>query len=307
MDIDTLFAGTPMALDRSALPRLAQAAQLRAGGANLEQLAQHRDLDHQDVTVQRSGATAIVSLTGVITSNPVLAFLTGGITPDGLVASLRSAATDPEVKDILLLVDSPGGEVALMVETASTIRRLREVKPITAFARPLMASAAFWLASQATEVVATPSADVGSVGVFAIHLDASKLNEKAGVRPTYITSSALKIEGHPDGPLGDEAAAHMQKRVDQSAATFVSDLAKGRGIPEATVRSQFGDGRMFSADEALVRGMVDRVATFEATVARLQSGVRPMRAVMARATPQALTGEDLRRADEEIIMATLTD
>ena len=167
-------------------------ATLRADGATLKQLAQRTDLQPHDVAVQHVGSTAVVPLTGLITSNPLLAFLTGGTMPDALVASLRQAVADPEVRDVLLLTDSPGGEVSLVPETAAEIRRMRDIKPITAIARPTMASAAFWLASQATTVVATPSADVGSVGVFVVHIDWSKKNEQDGVTPTYITSSTAK-------------------------------------------------------------------------------------------------------------------
>ena len=183
MALDELFAGRTLAIDRSALPSLAMTATMRADGASLEQLAQRTDLPMADTRPQRVGSTAVIPLTGLTSNSPVLAFLTGGTMPDALVASLRQAVADPEVRDVLLLVDSPGGETALLTETAAEIRRLRELKPITALARPLMASAALWLASQATDVVATPSADVCSVGIFVLHLDESKRNERDGVMP----------------------------------------------------------------------------------------------------------------------------
>ena len=165
--------------------------------------------------------------------------------------------------DVVLLTHSPGGETSLISETAAEIRRLRAIKPITAIARTQMASAAFWLAAQATTVLATPSAELGAVGVFMIHVDQSRLNDRIGITPTYITSSAKKIEGNPDMPLADDTRAFLQSRVDRVAATFVTDLALGRRTSEANVRSAYGDGRMFDAAEAARRGMAERVATLE--------------------------------------------
>jgi signal peptide peptidase SppA len=304
--LDELLAGRTLALDRSALPTLATTAELRAAGASLDQLAQRTDLQPHDVAVQHVGSTAIVPLTGLITSNPLLAFLAGGTMPDALVASLRQAVADPDVREILLLVDSPGGEVALMTETASEIRRLRDITPITAIARPLMASAAFWLAAQATDVVATPSADIGSVGVFAIHIDQSKRNEQAGIRPTYITSSAEKVEGNPDAPLSEQAIANMKQRVDETTNQFVSDLAAGRGTSVATVRSRFGSGRMFAAAEALGRGMVDRIETSENTLGRLATTTGRLRASTHRLSRSAVSDAEQAALDEQAILAVLS-
>jgi capsid assembly protease len=109
--------------------------------------------------------------------------------------------------------------------------------------------------------------------VYSYHEDVSKALEMQGRKPTLIKAGPNKAEGHPAFPLGEEAAAHVQSRVDDYYAMFVRDVAKGRGVPVATVRDSFGGGRMFGAQEAVRLGMADRVGTLDDTVRRMQRAV----------------------------------
>ena len=258
-DFDGLMIGRECALDRGAIPALAHRIALARSDTAV---AEGRDPSGNH-GLRRVGTTAIVPLTGLITNDPLLAWLAGGTMPDSFVRALREAATDPDIREILVLVNSPGGEVSLMTETAGEMRRLRALKPITSMARTHMLSAAYWLGAQATTVVATPSATVGSIGVFTVHVDQSRLNDRLGVQPTYITSHPRKVESNPDTPLADDARAFIQARVNEVHTAFVKDIATGRGLSVSTVQSTFGDGRAFGAAEALKRRMVDRIATLE--------------------------------------------
>lgn len=260
-----LLAGRVLGLDRSALPALASRAALRAGGLSLEQLRAGFD-DERDTPrskIRRVGATAIIPIVGLISSDAFLTWLFGGTSPDAIAAAVRQAVADSEVRDIVLIVGSPGGEVSLVPEAAAEIRRCRAIKPITAMARPLAASAAYWLACSATSVVATPSADVGSCGVYWAHVDVSKMDDRVGVAVTYIANDPKKVELNPHQPLEEGAHAFMQARVDTVYGSFVRDMAAGRRVSESHVRAKFGSGRCFSAAEALARGLVDRIATLE--------------------------------------------
>jgi signal peptide peptidase SppA len=275
LTLDTVFAGRTMALDRSTLPALTSRALARTGAANLAELARRGDgFSDAALSVRRIGSTTVIPLTGVITADPFLRWLMGGTSPDALVLALEQAVADPSARTIVLLVDSPGGEVALVTETAAQIRGMRTSKPIVAIARPMMASAAYWLASQASTVVATPSATIGSLGVFMAHVEQSRLNDRLGVSITYIASDAKKVEANPDHPLADDARAFIQSRVDQTYALFVNDVAAGRGTTAAVVRAQYGAGRAFGAEEAVRRGLVDRIGTLDETIAR-EAGLAP--------------------------------
>jgi len=193
----------------------------------------------------------------------------GGTSVEGLIKALRDVEADSSISTVLLDIDSPGGTVSGIPELAGEVRRLAESKHVVALANSLTASAAYWMASQADEIVATPEALVGSVGVFAVHEDWSKVWERAGLKLTYIAAGKYKVEGNFDEPLSDEARAHVQGIVDDAYSLFVSDVAKGRGVSAETVRADYGEGRVFTAKDAKAAGMVDRVAGFEETIRRL--------------------------------------
>lgn len=115
------------------------------------------------------------------------------------------------------------------------------------------------------------SKDPQPVG-YAMHVDQTAANEADGYKPTYISYGKYKTEGNPDEPLTDEARAEIQARVDNYGRMFEEAVAKYRGVTVAKVRSDFGQGRMLSAKNAVAAGLADRVATFEETIDRLMTG-----------------------------------
>lgn len=252
---------------------------------------------------------AVLPLRGVITPRPsLLSVLFGG--GGGLQefrAGLADAVAAEEVASILINVDSPGGSTALMLEVAAEIRNARTAKPVVAVANTMATSAAYWLASQADELVATPSGDVGSIGIYLVHDDWSTWNEGFGVIPTYVSAGKYKTEANPDEPLSDEAREHLQEIVDETYAAFVADVAKGRGVSAGAVRSGFGEGRMLTAKKALAEGMVDKVATIEDTLGRLARG--KVRGRRADAVQPAIVAEGIAsdEAIEALVEETDTD
>jgi signal peptide peptidase SppA len=204
----------------------------------------------------------------------------GGLTPrgswfgtslTGLAAQVRRAAADADVASIVLDIDSPGGTVSGTPEAAAAVREAAAQKPVVAIANTLAASAAYWIGSQASEFVMTPSADVGSIGAMILHQDVSGMLEQWGIRMTTIRSeqSPLKNETHPFAPLSEEAQAFLQQRANEAGADFIKAVASGRRVSQTKVREDFGQGRVFGAREAVERGMADRVATLDDVVASL--------------------------------------
>ena len=212
--------------------------------------------------VKAAGDTAVIPIVGPITKRPdIFASLFGldGTTTGGIRARLDRALADPRVGRILLHVDSPGGEVDGITELAGAIRAARAIKPVTAWVDSMAASAGYWLAAQANDMHVTPSGSVGSVGVFSLHLDRSKMLEQIGLTPTYIQAGKYKTEESPLQPLSADAKAEIQKRVDAFHSMFVRDVALGRGVTESTVRTQYGEGRLVLARDAVRLGMADAV------------------------------------------------
>jgi capsid assembly protease len=219
---------------------------------------------------QRVGLVAVVPVYGVITPKAdMFTQMSGGTSVDRLQAMFRDAMSDSSVQAVVLDVDSPGGQVDLVPELAADMRSFRGRKPVVAVANTLAASAAYWLAAQADEVVVTPSGSVGSIGVFAAHDDVSAMQEKLGVKTTLVSAGKYKTEGNPFEPLDEAARGQIQALVDEAYGMFVSDVAKGRRVSVDMVRSGFGEGRLVTAKGAVNAGMADRVDTLEATIRRL--------------------------------------
>jgi ClpP class serine protease len=142
-----------------------------------------------------------------------------------------------------------------------------ELYEIVAVANTMAASAAYWIASQADELVVTPSGQVGSIGVLAVHQDSSKLQERIGITTTVISAGRFKAESF--GPLSKAATQALQSNVDDLYDLFVADVAAGRKVSTQAVTAGYGEGRMVLAANAKPLGMVDEIATLEATIVRL--------------------------------------
>lgn len=217
-----------------------------------------------------SGGVAVIPIFGVISKRiGMLEEMSGGASIDSVMAKFREAMADPSVTSIVLQIDSPGGSVYGIQEAATEIAAARGQKRIVAHADAMAASAAYWLGTAADEFVVTPSGEVGSVGVVAMHVDYSGALETDGVKVSYIHAGEHKVEGNPYQPLGEDARAFMQQRVDEYYEAFVGAVAKNRGIKAATVQKEFGQGRVYGAQQAKAVGMIDRIATLSETIQSL--------------------------------------
>jgi capsid assembly protease len=188
---------------------------------------------------------------------------------------------DPNVDSIVLVVDSGGGETTGVCELAQEIRAAAASKPVTAMIDGAACSAAYWAISGASEIVMMPSGLTGSIGVFALHLDQSRLLDRIGIVPTFVRAGRFKADLNELEPLTKEARTALQRQVDDCYSTFVGDVAKGRKVNASDVRDGFGEGRTVTAKEALRLNMIDRIDTLTATIQRVarESRGRGARAV----------------------------
>jgi HK97 family phage major capsid protein len=225
-----------------------------------------------------------------------------GSSIEAMRKQFRAALNSPDVKAILLDVDSPGGSVYHVDEFAKEIFDGRSQKKIVAQINPLAASAAYYLASQAEEIAITPSGEVGSIGVRAMHQDLSKALEAKGVKITTLTFGKYKAENNPYEPMTDEGKAQMQSRLNDYGAMFEKAVARGRGLSVADVGKNFGEGRVFGAADGKKRGMVDRVATLDDTLRRLGGDAQSSRVAMgagAQVSGSSNAGADVNPATAE--------
>lgn len=296
------IAETPWALLPSKLAVLRKtAAYFASGGVLSEEEIRERIgvppvAGPTDAPYRLAGTVAILPLWGVLAHRAGLIYeSSGGTSTERFAARFRQAVADPAVDAVLLDVDSPGGAVPGVEELASEIYRSRGQKPTVAIANAMAASAAYWVAAAAEELVVTPSGQVGSIGVYAAHEDLSGALEQAGVRVTLIAEGRYKTEGNPYEPLTEEARAAIQEHVSYYYDMFVDAVARGRGVKRSEVREGLGEGRLVTAKRAVQLGMADRVATMQETIDRLAGSRRRRASQAGEARPVPSAGLDLRR------------
>jgi signal peptide peptidase SppA len=303
------FAAEPWAMERSKLSVIADFLAFKATGGDVaaDELAARITKKQEGDIARREGAVAVIPVYGVLAPKmDMMTEISGGTSYVGLQRALHAALADDEVKAIVLDIDSPGGAVPGAQELGDEIRALRGGdKPIVAQVNHLAASAAYWLASQADEIVVSPSARAGSIGVYTVHEDISVALEKAGVKRTYISAGEHKVEGNETEPLSDEAKAFIEERVARSYGRFVAAVADGRGVTVAKVEKDYGQGRVFFAEELVEKGMADRIGTLEETLARFGADrtpdmVRKLRAANGQRAEDAETLVAKLKAGDDI-------
>lgn len=222
---------------------------------------------------RQQGVVAVVPVVGVVATRLSWIEELFGISsanPHRIAAAVALAIADPDVKAVVLAVDSPGGQTTGVPECAEAIFAMRGKKPILAQVIGMCASAGYWIASAADDISVTPSGMVGSVGAYMYHEDWSEAYAKAGIKPTYIKRGAFKAEFNAEFPLTDEAKAHVQELVDDAYDLFTKFVAKARGVGLDVVQGEkFGEGRVFMAQRAVERGLADRVRTLGDTFAAI--------------------------------------
>lgn len=216
---------------------------------------------------------AIIPVIGSLVNRGAWIGASSGLTSyEGLAAQLRDAARDPKVSAIVLDLDSPGGEATGMFALAAAVQEVKASKPVVAVVNDIAASAAYGIASQATEIVVSPTSVVGSIGVVLTHLDRSGEMAAKGIKPTLIYAGRHKVDGNPYGPLSDAVRSDLQAQVASFYDQFVGLVAQGRGDRLTEQDARATEARTFIGREAVERGLADRVASFDAVLASLQSG-----------------------------------
>lgn len=239
--------------------------------------------EHQGYTVQNG--TAVIPVQGVLGKGmSLLNKISGGTSTARLREDLSAALTDPNVKSIMLHIDSPGGTVDGTQELAEAILAVRGTKPIVALADGCMCSAAYWIGAAADKIFMTSdTTQIGSIGVVASHVDISKAEESYGRKTTEITAGKYKRVASQYGPLTEDGRASIQSQVDHIYSVFVEQIATFRAVSVETVLSEMADGRVFLGQQAIDAGLVDGVSTFSHLINSLFLGVLPLSAPRAGA------------------------
>ena len=209
----------------------------------------------------------VVAITGPMLRNPDIfdRIILGACDTGELINAVAEAATRPDIEAIFLDIDSPGGSVNGTPELAQAVADASKTKYVYAFSAGQMCSAAYWVASQADAIYATPSARIGSIGVILPVVDSSAAFEQAGLKVEVFAAGKFKSAGTPGTSLTDDQRAWLQSEVEETAADFhAAVLARGRKIPDEAM-----EGQTFSARKAMRFNLAGMVASRAEALSRL--------------------------------------
>ena len=194
--------------------------------------------------------------------------------------SVRAAKADPEVGALLIRIDSPGGMVAGTEELANEIKNFG--KPVFVQVEDCCSSAAYWISSSAKKIFANATAQIGSIGTFAVIEDTSKQAELSGVKVHVVSTGAMKGAGADGTPITPELLSELQSRIDQLNSYFLDAVKTGRAMESKDLKS-VSDGRVWIAAEAKKLGLIDGIQGFDETFAIAAKAAAPRKRAMAEA------------------------
>lgn len=283
--IVSLVRETPWAILPSKLAVITDLLAFRAAGGRLTDEEITARVGAVEAPAQGMvGQIAVLPLFGVLMQRAdLMSEMSGATSVERFATTFRAAVDDSQVRAIVINIDSPGGSVFGIDELSALVAEARATKDVVAVANSLAASAAYWVAASASEVVVTPGGEVGSIGVLAAHIDESRANDAAGLTVSLVSAGKYKTEGNPFEPLGEEARGMLASRVGDYYTMMTNRIAAGRGVSGDAVRSGFGEGRVVGAKQAKSLGMADRVETLEATIDRLAARKQRLRRTAAGA------------------------
>lgn len=218
-------------------------------------------------TTQETGtgpAVAIIRVEGSIVHSDE-ATDTLGASSGRVIADIEAAVADPEVKAIVLRVDSSGGTVTGSAQIYEAL--LKVEKPVVISMVSTAASGGYYISMAGDYIFARPDTLTGSLGVIVTMVDASQLLEEYGVKVVSVTSGPHKDIGNPWSPLTTEQTEIFQASVDEAHDDFVQVIMSGRKMDEATVR-EIADGRFYTGRQALTLNLIDELGDLDEAVTK---------------------------------------
>lgn len=179
---------------------------------------------------------------------------------DKLLAQISEAQTSPNIKGVLLEVNSPGGALAPSIELSMAIKRLNATKPVIAYAAGSMTSGSYYASIWTRKIIANPGAFIGSIGVLFQAPNIKQLADKIGISEQVIAAGEYKQMGTFTRAWNEQEKGALKELVNDAYTLFVSDVAKARNLPIAKA-SEFANARVFIAYKAKKMGLIDEVGS----------------------------------------------
>jgi protease-4 len=230
-----------------------------------------RPLEEETVEGKGSSKILLLDLSGTLAED-LPSFSLGAPAPRvPLLARVREelakAEKDDHVRALVVRINSPGGTITasdILYHEILAFKQRRKI-PVIAAIMDVGASGGYYAALAADTIVANPTTITGSIGVVMVTVNAQGLMEKIGVAPLAIKSGPMKDAGSPFRALTGPELAVFQNIIDEMYGRFVGLIVQSRKLPEDRVRA-LADGRVYTAEQALRLGLVDRIGYLEDVV-----------------------------------------
>jgi protease IV len=215
------------------------------------------------------GTIAVIDLFGIISYG--VPGMVEDTMVDDIVAKLKQARDDEDIKCIILRIDSPGGEVTASDVLYHEVSKTKAVKPVIAYIDSVGASGAYYTAMGATTVMANELSITGSIGVIMQAINIEQLANKIGVSALTFKSGKMKDLLNPMRPPTTEEMAFVQNMINETYDKFVGIVSKERKLNEQALRNELADGRIISGKLAAAAGLIDKTGYFEDAIAEART------------------------------------
>lgn len=187
------------------------------------------------------------------------------------IKSRVGQALESDAKNVVLKIDSPGGDVSGCFETSREIRTMAasKGKRLVAYADGMAASAGYALACAADEIYLSSTGIVGSIGVISTLMDWVEMDKKMGLNFAIVTSGERKKFGHPSVPISEGSITNAQNQVNTLAALFFALVSESRGMSVESIASL--EAGVLIGKESVTAKLADDVCTFDELLENLSS------------------------------------
>ena len=222
-------------------------------------------------TLEKSDKCAFIPVIGGLSAS---ASFWGNSSYTDIESQIEGILASDHIDQIILYIDSPGGEVAGCFSLCDYIREAKTKKPITAFITRLGASAAYLIASCCNTIIVEPDAEVGSCGCMlkVAEYDSEFLKKEFGILQRVFRSECSPRK-NKSKIFDENEAKDAQQRVDEIGIQYLQYVADSRGMTLEDAKKKCGQGALLTAEEALSAGMIDKIQTYSEFVDELNSSL----------------------------------
>jgi signal peptide peptidase SppA len=237
--------------------------------ATAEQMSRRRENKPYAVT---DDGIAVIDIVGPLVNRASGDTLSGGPTTYSEIAEeVLDAGTDPQIKGIVLEVDSPGGEVGGLFDLCDLLSEVSKSKPVYGSASEDAFSAAYAIISCCDRIFLTQTGGLGSIGVIALHCDQSGLDSSVGLKYTAIYAGSHKNDFSPHEPLSQDAKDWLQGQINDTYSKFSAMVSSNRDMTDQAVRGT--QARVFFGQKAITAGLGDQIGTLQDAIAAMSDRI----------------------------------